>query len=418
MATSSSAGRPLPAIGEVLAQLLKQAHIARAADLPELLSAALERLGAVEGQPYLADLQQRHLVPFIRPAGVGTAQSLEALPVDSTLAGRSYQHLEVLAQEVGAPGGGTRWWLPLVEGVNRLGVLSVTLPGRDVVPADHGDLVSDLESFASLAAQLIVSKGRYGDTILNVCRTEQMSLAAEMQWGLLPPLACETSQVSVAAVLEPAYEVGGDSVDHAIDGNVARLAVLDGMGHGLPSSLLTSAAITAYRSARRAGRSIVETVKSIDVVIETLYRGDAFTTGLFAEIDLSSGIITWVNAGHYDALLFRDSHLVKALKTEISLPCGLIGSLSHGADGLPVGSEQLEPGDHVLFYTDGVIEARTPDGEFFGLDRLIELATKNLASHLSPAETIRRLVRSILEHQQGLLDDDATLLMAKWIGPS
>ncbi len=75
--------------------------------------------------------------------------------------------------------------------------------------------------------------------------------------------------------------------------------------------------------------------------------------------------------------------------------------------------EHLQPGDRVLFYTDGVVEARSPAGDFFGVEALVDLLTRNLGGLPTP-ETMRRVVRTLLTHQQGQLDDDATLLLPEW----
>jgi serine phosphatase RsbU (regulator of sigma subunit) len=77
----------------------------------------------------------------------------------------------------------------------------------------------------------------------------------------------------------------------------------------------------------------------------------------------------------------------------------------------------LEPGDTLLFFTDGVTEARSPEGEEFGRGRLGDLLVRAVASDEVPAETMRRLSHAVLEHQQGRLQDDATLLMLRWKGP-
>ena len=74
----------------------------------------------------------------------------------------------------------------------------------------------------------------------------------------------------------------------------------------------------------------------------------------------------------------------------------------------------LEPGDAVLLYTDGVIEARTPAGELFGLERLADLAEREAASGQPAEELVRRLVRAVLDHQASDLRDDATLLLVQW----
>ncbi len=82
-----------------------------------------------------------------------------------------------------------------------------------------------------------------------------------------------------------------------------------------------------------------------------------------------------------------------------------------------VAQVSLEPGDAVLFLTDGVIEARSPAGEFFGRTRLARMWLEVAAGDELPAEILRRLCHGILDHQQGQLQDDATLLMVVWTGP-
>ncbi len=94
----------------------------------------------------------------------------------------------------------------------------------------------------------------------------------------------------------------------------------------------------------------------------------------------------------------RDGNLVKTLHVDPAPPLGLGRSAdpTGPADPLTIGTEQLEPGDRVLFYTDGVTEARSPDGDFFGPERLVDLISRNLASGLPTPETMRRVVRALL----------------------
>jgi serine phosphatase RsbU (regulator of sigma subunit) len=95
-----------------------------------------------------------------------------------------------------------------------------------------------------------------------------------------------------------------------------------------------------------------------------------------------------------------------------------------GDSGLPLGlgdpgeeaEESLEPGDQVVFFTDGVTEARDPEGLFFGADRLADLVSRASAGGNPPPETLRRLVHSILDHQAGDLQDDATAMLVEWGG--
>ncbi len=264
-------------------------------------------------------------------------------------------------------------------------------------------------------AELIATKTRYGDTIVRTQRTAAMGLAAEIQWSLLPPLTFASDQVVVAAALEPAYAVAGDSIDYAVDAQRARFAVFDAMGHGLQSAQLAALAVAAYRNARRSGRSLADTAAGIDQAVVDSFGGDAFATALLAELDTTSGRLQWINAGHPEPLLIRHGRLVKTLHAPPALPFGLALAPT-GADSFSMASESLEPGDQVVFYTDGVIEARSPDGDFYGIDRLVDLIGRHAAGELPLPETMRRVVRSLLEHQQGQLSDDATLLLAEWHG--
>jgi hypothetical protein len=99
-----------------------------------------------------------------------------------------------------------------------------------------------------------LTKDAYSDVLSRLHRRKTLSLSAEMQWELLPPLSFGTDRVVVTGGLEPAYDVGGDSFDYALNGTAMDLAVIDSVGHGLPAAVLASVAISAYRHARRNAR--------------------------------------------------------------------------------------------------------------------------------------------------------------------
>lgn len=399
-------------LDEAMDHLLYETHVASPDELPRLVVEAASAFGAQNTTMYLADLQQRVLVPFVPSGSHNHDASQQALGIDSTVAGRAYQQLQLQTQSGGSRTG-TGWsrgWFPLLNGTERLGVLGLDLPL---------DLLSDaarlrrLHRFVSVVAELVMTKTAYGDSIVRVRRTTNMVLAAEVQWSLLPPLTFVNRSVTVAAALEPAYEVAGDSVDYAVDSDMARFAVFDGMGHGIVSAQMVSLVVAAYRNARRAGQSLPDTAEHIESAVNEVFRVESFATGLMCELNTSTGVLEWVSAGHHEPLLLRDGRLVRSLAVEPLLPLGLNHGLSRLSPAT-IGREQLQPGDMLLIFTDGVIEARSPEGDFFGLERLVDMVTRNLAAGLPAPETMRRVVHALLDHQSDDLDDDATLLLVQW----
>jgi len=117
---------------------------------------------------------------------------------------------------------------------------------------------------ASIAAELIVSKSCFGDNLVLACRLRDMDLAAELRWATLPPLTYTRDRVAISGLLEPAYEIAGDAFDYAVNGDVAHLAVVDAMGHGLEASRMANLAIASYRHSRRRGLDLIGTFQAMD----------------------------------------------------------------------------------------------------------------------------------------------------------
>jgi serine phosphatase RsbU (regulator of sigma subunit) len=191
---------------------------------------------------------------------------------------------------------------------------------------------------------------------------------------------------------------------------VAHLAIIDAMGHGLPATLLSGLAVGSYRHSRRHGLDLVETYAAMDQAVAQQFGPERFVTAQLCRVERSTGRLRWVNAGHPAPLLVRGGRVVRVLTCAPSLPVGFGGAVTEIAE------EALEPGDRLLFFTDGVVEARSPAGEFFGDQRLEELLTKAVAAGLPAPETVRRLTRELLAHQGGRLQDDATMLLLQWDG--
>ena len=168
--------------------------------------------------------------------------------------------------------------------------------------------------------------------------------------------------------------------------------------------------INAYRNARRTGLDLVDTYRSVDKWVTARFPG-SFVTALLTELDSVSGRYRRICAGHPGELLLRDGKLVKTLPAPTAMPLGLADL---GPRRPAVDEEALQPGDQLLMYTDGVVEARTADGEFFGVDRLADFLTRTLAGQVSGPETLRRLVQAILSHQHEQLQDDASAVLIQW----
>ena len=148
----------------------------------------------------------------------------------------------------------------------------------------------------------------------------------------------------------------------------------------------------------------------IDAAVFEQYPTSRFVTGVIAELDVASGRLRWISAGHPAPLLLRAGHLVKTLDAAPSPPLGMQLATTPPVEG----QESLEPGDMVLLYTDGLTEARRPDGELFTAERLAEFIERQAANGLPAPETLRGLREAIIEQGEGALRDDATALLVEW----
>jgi serine phosphatase RsbU (regulator of sigma subunit) len=304
-------------------------------------------------------------------------------------------------------GGRVRVWLPVLDGTDRLGVLGAT-----VEAGDEGARWL-CRRLAPLAGLFLMSKGENSDHHFWVRRRRDMSLPAEMQWQLLPALTVTTPEVAVAGALEPAYDVGGDAFDYAINGGVAHLAIIDAMGHGLAASQMAAVAIGSYRHSRRAHADLVDTHRAMDAVVARQFGEDRFATAQLAELRVDTGVLSLLNAGHPAPLLVGADGGFRSVPCTPALPVGL------GADEPPpLTTVRLEPGDRLLLFSDGVIENRLPEGEPFGEERLREAFRRECAAGWTPSETVRRLSRSFLDEHKGRTRDDATWMLVEWRGPT
>jgi hypothetical protein len=394
-------GRPRAGPLAALVGLLSVAGSAPPERLPELAAAAGRLLG-VTVTVYRVDHEQRCLVRMHGEGGPAGSR----LALDSTMAGRSFRTVQVVASDRDRR---LRLWVPMLDGADRLGVLEVRVESQ----ADLYDpgLREQCGWLANLLGHLVVSLELYGDQLERPRRAQRMSPSAELIWQQLPPLTAATDSFVLAGRLEPSYEVGGDAFDYALSEHTISLGIFDAVGHGIQAGLMAAASLAAYRSARRDDRGVFDQAQALDEVIGGTFPGSAFVTGVIAELDVASGRLRYVNAGHPPPVLLREGRVVKDLAGGRRVPFGL------SAGGLTVAEEILQPGDWLALYTDGVTEARDASGAWFGERRLGEFLTRAIAAGQPPAETVRRLTDAVLKHQGGLLQDDATILLARWSRP-
>jgi hypothetical protein len=409
--------------GQPFAWLLSQSHLIRPGDVTAALAEAARPLGLSAPCVYLADMQQRHLMPLPEDdeqASQGQAAA-EPLLIETSTAGQAYRAVEIKhvldTQASRDWQNAYRVWVPLADGADLLGVLGLTA-------ADTGeDTLAWCRALASLAGLMVTAKARVSDTYARAQRSKKMSLQGEMIWALLPPRAFATEHVLLSAFLEPAYEAGGDGFDYSMLGDRLHVSLFDALGHNLSAGLLTSVCLASCRGSRRSGSSLADMVARADRAIVRQFGDYRFVTALLAELDVGTGQLSWVCRGHPAPLLIRGNRTVTEFTRPSELPLGLSVVDAEASDGTSVDdsiveatvhTEQLQPGDRVLFYTDGVTEGHTTGGTPFGVERLGQFVIEHTTAGTPGPEMMRQLNHEIMDHQSGELRDDATVVMVEW----
>lgn len=380
--------------GDVLAWLVRVSRSLPPADLGDAVVEALGRLGARSSAVFLADRDLMSLHP-LAPRAAG----LDSFEVDGSIGGRAYSLERIVSSPID---GGTRLWIPLLDGTARLGVVSVDLDD-DAARDDH--LREHIDALVALAAELIVAKHPLTDVIEVARRRREMSLEAELQRCNLPPVALATPQVVVAGILLPAYEVAGDSFDYALNVDALDVAVIDSVGHELQSSVISHLVQGSLRNSRRNRVDLPEAYARADAAVAEVFPDVQFATAAFGRLDVTSGRFRWVSAGHPPPLIVKAGKVAGTAPSVPVLPIGL------GGQDPVVNEVVLDPGDALLLYTDGATEGGPRGAERFGLDRLADLLERHLLDELPPPETLRRLVTAVLHHSAYELRDDTTLLL-------
>ncbi|HEX2031475.1 MAG TPA: PP2C family protein-serine/threonine phosphatase [Actinomycetota bacterium] len=383
-------------VDRVLATLLDALDRASAADiLPTSLEVLREPLRLRALDLYVADYGEE-LLRKVEPGG-GNGQEEIRLP--GTLAGRAY----LTRQTVSSNGdGGRSLWIPVFRRSENVGVLRVASDATDPESAALAEAASRLIGGAVLAAR------RHSDVFEVARGARDVSLAAAIQWDLLPLPTYREPQVEVAGRVEPAYDIGGDAFDFAANGSHVDLAVFDAMGHGIGATLLTALAVGAYRHSRRQRSDVAAIARDLDEAVADQVAAERFVTGHVCRLDPDRGTLAWINAGHPLPVLIRNHAAQPLGDATPGLPFGL------GGEPAPETVIGLQPDDIVLFYSDGVIEARPNGGPEFGMERFLDLATRHGDPEVDLLVQVRQVLDAVKEHAGRRLRDDATLVAVRW----
>jgi serine phosphatase RsbU (regulator of sigma subunit)/ketosteroid isomerase-like protein len=193
---------------------------------------------------------------------------------------------------------------------------------------------------------------------------QELQVARRIQQASLPKDVPTLEGWEIAPFYQPAREVGGDFYDfHLLSDGRVGLAVGDATGHGIPAALVMSTTSGMLRLAAQSYSSPGEMLQRVNEALVADMPPSTFVTCFYAILDLQSGHLVYANAGH-DLPCRRHEHAVAELKAR-GMPLGLMPKMSYEEK-----ETVLDPGESVLFYSDGLIEAHNPQREMFGVPRL------------------------------------------------
>ena len=360
--------------------------------LPEVTAEHLRaRYAADRSEVLLADLSLSALWPVLDPEG-DTGGLLELRCFGSQLPLTDPR-----------PDGPDRLLLPLTVWGDRLGVLSVET-GLPVTT----ELTAELAALAGELAMALRTADRDTDRYHKVRRRQRLTMAAELQWDLLPGRSLNGERFRLAGALEPAYAVYGDHYDWSVTADRLTVTVLNGHGDGIEASLLTSVAVNAMRNARRSGAGIVEQAELASDAVYSRHGGNAYVATLLLEIGLTDGVVEAVDAGSPKAMVAHHGE-IRPITLEQQLPLGMFGDNRYETQKF-----QLEPGDRLLVASDGVHEAAPGGRPAYGTVALLTALRRTRLQ--PPSEAVGTVIRALREYHAGLdPEDDAVIVCLDWV---
>jgi serine phosphatase RsbU (regulator of sigma subunit) len=386
-------------VEQLLAAVEDAPPVAAADVVGELLA---ETLGAFDVAFLIADFSGEAVIRLGHGTSSATTRTHgretgDRTPLTGTAHGRALARQQV---EIEHGADGWRLLAPVTNRGEAIGVLEVGLPR-----APDEQAIADVALAAHALAYVVIANRRFTDLFEWGQRSLPLTVAAEIQHRLLPAAyTCEAGQFTLAGWLEPAGNIAGDTFDFALERETLHLSMTDAVGHGVEAAMLATLLVGALRNARRAGVGLTEQARLASLALAEHAQHDEFVTGQLVRIDLDAEKAVMVNAGHPPPLRLHGGRVAPA-ELEADVPFGTHIGHQFRLQRLP-----LEPGDRLLFVTDGMLERNAARID------LATLAAQGIGLH--PREAVQQLIRVVLEACGGELKDDATVMCLDWHGGS
>lgn len=239
----------------------------------------------------------------------------------------------------------------------------------------------------------------------------ELKLAASAQNEIVPhvfPPFPDRKEIEISACLHPARNVGGDLYDYFLCDNKLYFCIGDVSGKGLQASLFMASTHYLFRSVA-TGMTAAEAVRQMNISLCTDNDTCKFVTFWFGCLDLGTGGLEYVNAGHAAPVLVRDGKAEFFLASD-NLPLGVMEEMDYVQK-----STMLQPEDILLLYTDGVTESMDLHMNEFGEARFLE--SVGTVDGTGPQDFIEGVLRDVRKHAEGAQQsDDITMLCIKYNG--
>jgi sigma-B regulation protein RsbU (phosphoserine phosphatase) len=241
----------------------------------------------------------------------------------------------------------------------------------------------------------------------------ELEIASSIQRNLLPRTSPTMAQATVVPVQRQANLVGGDWYDFEEADGILSIAVGDASGKGIAAALMATVALSALRAERGLGSSPGKVVTRANQALLEATESDSFTTLIYATLELATGQLRCLNMGHLSPYIVRRAEGSEPTGAYIDGPRNrALGWFEE--PGLAELEISLQPGDRLVLFTDGFLEAKAPDGELFGEDRLAE--TLSRLGGTDAGDVGEEAIREVERFAAGKLEDDLTMLILDFEG--